>query len=79
MDELTEDEVVRLLAVGIAMELGHTFAGNQGPGLQPGPNTLHIAREAFDAVLEGHRADAYGRGWEAGYRDGTEEAERASG
>jgi hypothetical protein len=44
-----EEEVTRLIGVGLAMELGHTMDSIRAP-LQPGPNTMRMAREKLEEL-----------------------------
>ena len=47
------DDIERLLAIGIAVTEGHSFAAI-GPGhMVPGPNTMRVARE----VLRRHKEE----------------------
>lgn len=50
------EEVTRLLAVGIALEEGHTMSCIRKP-YQPGPNTMRIAREMLEEANQYHEGD----------------------
>ena len=56
-DQFTDEwlaDIERLLAIGIAISEGHTFADLRSP-MKPGPNTMHSAREVLRRYVEADR------------------------
>lgn len=45
-----EEEIIRLMAIGIGFEQGHTMASIRDQRVTPGPNTLRMAREKFEEL-----------------------------